>query len=219
VCEFSAIEMTDNPDGSCTYSVDPLACEGCGVCVHFCPEQAIDFPETVCGEWFVSETRYGPFVHARLGIAAENSGKLVSLVRTEAKKLAKQQSIDLMLTDGPPGIGCPVIASLTDADATLVVAEPTVSGLHDLRRIVTLSEHFRVPVLVCINKSDINETVSGEIRDYCREKELVYAGDIPYDPAVTAAQMAGVPVVEHDSSPAAAAIRETWNTVRTVVKR
>jgi MinD superfamily P-loop ATPase len=219
VCEFSAIEATDNPDGSTTFSVDPFACEGCGLCVRFCPEQAIDFPETVSGEWFVSETRFGPFVHARLGIAAENSGKLVSLVRAEAKKLAKQQNIELMLTDGPPGIGCPVIASVTGADAVLIVTEPTVSGLHDLERIVRLTEFFRVRAMVCVNKCDINRAVTGQIRDFCGEHELEYAGEIPWDAGVTKAQLAGIPVVEHNSSAAAGAIRDTWDRARSFLTR
>jgi MinD superfamily P-loop ATPase len=210
LCQFAAIEEKSGPGGSITYSVDPLACEGCGVCVHFCPEEAIDFPEAVSGEWFVSETRHGPLVHARLGIAAENSGKLVALVRNEAKKLAKERSLDLLLVDGPPGIGCPVIASLTGANTALVVTESTMSGLHDLQRVVGLARHFGIPVSVCINKYDINDTVTQQICDYCREQGLSVVGKIPFDPQVTAAQMESVSVVEHNSSPAAEAIRDIW---------
>ena len=214
LCEFSAIEVEDRPNGSCVYSVDPLACEGCGVCVQFCPENAIDFPEVVSGEWFVSETRHGPLIHARLGIAAENSGKLVTVVRNEAKALAEKRNLDLLLVDGPPGIGCPVIASLTGADVAVVVTEPTVSGLHDLKRVVGLAGHFHIPVLVCVNKYDINETVSDEILDYCRDEGLTFVGKIPYDPEVTAAQLAATSVVEHNSSPSSEAIRETWENIQ-----
>ena len=214
LCEFSAIEESHNPDGSNSYVIDPLVCEGCGVCVHFCPEQAIDFPETVSGEWFISETPHGPLVHARLGIAAENSGKLVALVRNEAKKLAKQRNLDLLLVDGPPGIGCPVIASLTGATVALVVTEPTVSGLHDLERVVELAGYFHIPVFVCINKYDINSVVTEKICDYCREQKLTFVGKIPYDPEVTAAQLAGTSVVEHNSSAAAKAIEDTWRNIQ-----
>ncbi|MEJ2587168.1 MAG: 4Fe-4S binding protein [Deltaproteobacteria bacterium] len=116
------------------FVVNPIECEGCGVCYYFCPEKAIDFPENTCGEWYLSQTRFGPMAHARLGIAEENSGKLVTLIRQEGKKLAEKENLGLLLTDGPPGIGCPVIASLGGASAVLIVAEPTVSGRHDMER-------------------------------------------------------------------------------------
>ena len=140
VCRFGAVKDS--------FEIDPIDCEGCGVCVDLCPEKAIDFPEIVCGEWYISDTRFGPMVHARLGIAQENSGKLVSLIRGEAKKLAAKNNLDLILTDGPPGIGCPVIASIGQATAVLIVAEPTVSGLHDMERVGQLSKHFNIPAMV-----------------------------------------------------------------------
>ncbi len=213
VCQFGGIHACPDGTGGELFSVDSLACEGCGVCVRFCPEQAIDFPERTCGEWFVSQTRHGPFVHAQLGIAAENSGKLVTLVRTQARRLAEERARRLLLVDGPPGIGCPVIASLAGADLALVVTEPTVSGLHDLERVVRLARYFEVPVSVCLNKHDLNETVAQRIGDYCDVAELPVVGRIPYDPQVTAAQLASTSVVEHDGSPAAIAIREIWNRV------
>jgi MinD superfamily P-loop ATPase len=213
VCQFSAIQADYLPDGACTYTVDPLACEGCGVCVHFCPERAIDFPEVVSGEWFISETRNGPMVHARLGIAAENSGKLVTLVRNEARKLANERQLDLLLVDGPPGIGCPVIASLSGVDAALVVTEPTMSGMHDLERVVRLAQHFGVPVYVCINKSDINNKMTKQICDYCHNRNLTVVGKIPFDPQVTRAQLLATAVVERNSTPAAKAIKEIWERI------
>lgn len=212
-CRFAAITENYNPDGSVSFAVDPLACEGCGVCVYFCPEHAIEFPEAVTGEWFLSETRHGPLVHARLGIAAENSGKLVSLVRKRAKALAIKRNKDLVLVDGPPGIGCPVIASITGADMVLIVTEPTGTGLHDLRRVHDLALFFDIPVSVCINKYDINDAVCEEIVEYCEENGLPLAGKIPYDPTVTGAQLEAVSVVEKGSSPAANAIKDTWNCI------
>jgi MinD superfamily P-loop ATPase len=214
LCQFEAIESRIGPDGSDTYAVDPLACEGCGVCVHFCPEKAIDFPETVCGEWYVSETRHGPMVHAKLGIGAENSGKLVTLVRNQARQLAEKRDLNWLLVDGPPGIGCPVIASLTGADMVLIVTEPTLSGLHDLERIVGLASHFEIPVCVCINKYDINSEMAEQILGYCAESDLPVVGMIPYDPEVTKAQIKRISVVEHDTSPATKAIRDVWKKVK-----
>jgi len=214
VCQFDAVLAEPDGSGGQTFTIDPIACEGCGVCVHFCPEQAIDFPETVCGEWYVSRTRHGPFVHAQLGIAAENSGKLVTLVRAQARQLACEQGHNLVLVDGPPGIGCPVIASLAGADQVLVVTEPTMSGLHDLLRVVHLARHFHLPVSVCLNKHDLNSAVARRIEHHCEMERLAVVGRIPYDPQVTAAQLASTSVVEHDASPAAQAIEAAWRQVR-----
>ena len=212
-CRFSAITENYNPDGSVSFAVDPLACEGCGVCVHFCPEHAVEFPDAVSGEWYLSETRHGPLVHARLGIAAENSGKLVSLVRKQAKSLAVKTAKNLVIVDGPPGIGCPVIASITGADRVLIVTEPSKTGLHDLRRVHDLARFFDIPVSVCVNKHDINDAVCDEIISYCEENGLPVAGKIPYDPLVTGAQLEATSVVERNSSPAAQAIKDTWKNV------
>ena len=213
VCRFGAILAKPDGAGGESCAVDSLACEGCGVCVRMCPEQAIDFPETVCGAWFVSRTRFGPLVHAQLGIAAENSGKLVTLVRSRARNIAEEREGNLLIVDGPPGIGCPVIASLAGADLALVVTEPTLSGLHDLERVVLLARHFGIPVAVCLNKHDLNEAVAYKILNYCAQEELQIAGKVPYDPQVTAAQLARKSVVEHDSGPAAGAIEEVWNRI------
>lgn len=194
------------------YAVDPLACEGCGVCVLCCPVQAIDMHERVCGEWMVSNTRCGPMVHARLGIAAENSGKLVSVVRQEARRAAEAAGRSLVIVDGPPGIGCPVIASLSGASLALIVTEPTVSGEHDLERVLSLTRHFGVPAAVCVNKWDINPAVSERIESRVRSAGGAVAGRIRYDSAVTAAQLAERTVVE-TPAPSGADIRQIWESM------
>jgi len=194
------------------YVVDPVACEGCGVCVRFCPARAIDFPESLCGEWMVSETRCGPMVHARLGIAAENSGKLVSTVRREARRLAGENGNRLVLVDGPPGIGCPVIASMTGTSQALVVTEPTVSGEHDLERVLKLARHFGIPAAVCVNKWDLNPGMTERIEALTVRSGARIAGRIRYDRGVTLAQMQEKAVVETDT-PAADDIRQVWGSL------
>ncbi|MEW6367695.1 MAG: ATP-binding protein [Acidobacteriota bacterium] len=216
-CGYGAIRMENQQDGRATFSVDPLSCEGCGVCVRFCPAQAMDFRERLCGEWMVSETRCGPMVHAQLGIAAENSGKLVSTVRRAARRIAEDNGHPLVIVDGPPGIGCPVIASITGADAVLVVTEPTRSGEHDLRRVIELSRHFQIPSWVCVNKSDINPELTVRIEAEARSMGCEVAGRIPWDPSVTGAQLAGASVVEYGNGPAASGIRSIWERLEHVV--
>lgn len=201
------------------FRVDPIACEGCGVCVRFCPERAMDFPERLCGEWFVSETRCGPMVHAKLGIAQSNSGKLVSIVRQNARAIAEQRKLDLVIIDGSPGIGCPVIASVTGVSLVLVVTEPTCSGEHDLKRVVQLTRHFGIPVAVCINKWDLNPEVSDGIETYCREQSIPVAGRIRYDRAFTLAQVQGRTVVEAGDEGVTRDVRSLWATLRADVER
>jgi MinD superfamily P-loop ATPase len=197
------------------FTIDPIACEGCGVCVRFCPERAIDFPERLCGEWFVSETRCGPMVHAKLGIAQSNSGKLVSIVRQNARAIAERRKLALVVIDGSPGIGCPVIASVTGASVVLVVTEPTLSGEHDLRRVVQLVRHFGIPLTVCINKWDVNPGVSDDIETYCREQSIPVAGRIRYDRVFTSAQIGARTVVEAVNDGVAEDIRHLWDAVWT----
>jgi MinD superfamily P-loop ATPase len=192
------------------YAVDSFACEGCGVCVRFCPEKAIDFPERLCGEWMMSETRCGPMVHARLGVAAENSGKLVSLVRREARRIAEAGNHPLVIVDGPPGIGCPVIASVTGATLVLAVTEPTVSGEHDLERVLSLTRHFNIPAAVCVNKWDLNAEMTERIEDKARTAGARVVGRIRYDRAVTLAQMQARAVVE-TGAPCVEDIQNVWN--------
>jgi MinD superfamily P-loop ATPase len=196
------------------FTIDPLDCEGCGVCVYFCPEKAIQFPVKNCGEWFISETRFGPMVHAQLGIAEENSGKLVTLVRQQAKRLAQEKSLDLILTDGPPGVGCPVIASLGGASAAIIVTEPTVAGRHDMERVAQLAEFFRVPVTVCVNKADLNPDSTRDIRNYAQERGYAFLGTIPFDPVFTKAMVAGQTILEYDGRTLAGkAVLEIWKTL------
>jgi MinD superfamily P-loop ATPase len=209
-CRFDAIRMEEGPLGVPSYSVDPLSCEGCGVCVRFCPAQAIDFNERVCGEWMVSWTRCGPMVHARLGIAAENSGRLVSTVREKAVSLAQSENRPLVIIDGPPGIGCPVIASITGASLVLVVIEPTVSGEHDLERVLALARHFSIPAAVCVNKWDLNPEMTERIENAALLSMATVAGRVRYDPAVTDAQIQERAVVESDS-PAANDIKQLYD--------
>jgi MinD superfamily P-loop ATPase len=209
LCRFDAVRRRSRPDGTPFFVVDPAACEGCGVCVRFCPQKVIDFPERANGEWMVSETRAGPMVHARLNAAAENSGKLVSTVRQEARRLAGEKRLRLILVDGPPGIGCPVIASVTGATQVLVVTEPTVSGEHDLERILALARHFKIPASVCVNKWDLNRGMTERIEAESRRAGARVVSRIRYDPAVTAAQMQEKAVVE-TPSPCAEDIRRIW---------
>ena len=212
LCRFDAIYFDGPGNGAVemTFRVDPAACEGCGVCAWFCAEDAIEFGPVVNGEWFQSETRCGPLVHARLGIAEENSGKLVSTVRTNAKRIAEQRGLDLVLIDGSPGIGCPVIASVTGATLVLAVTEPTLSGLHDLERVAELTRHFGIPTLVCINKWDLNPEVCARIEARARERGLELAGRIRYDHAVTEAQIRREAVVEYEQDGCAMDLRAVW---------
>ncbi|MGC8643075.1 MAG: ATP-binding protein [Isosphaeraceae bacterium] len=209
-CRFGAVRRTESAGVAPTYSIDPVACEGCGVCVRFCPWQAIDFPERTCGEWMVSSTRCGPMVHARLGLAAENSGKLVYTVRREARRIAEQEDRSLIIVDGPPGIGCPVIASMTGATRVLVVTEPTVCGEHDLDRVLSLTRHFNIPTAICVNKWDLNPELTDRIENRARQVGARIAGRIRYDRAVTQAQVRERAVVE-TAAPSAEDIQRTWN--------
>jgi len=206
LCRWNAISES--------FEVDPIECEGCGVCVYFCPEQAIEFPVKTCGEWFISDTRFGPMVHARLGIAEENSGKLVTLVRQETRKLAELKNLDLIITDGPPGIGCPVIASIGGATAVLIVAEPTVSGLHDMERTAQLADHFKVPAMMCVNKYDLNPDQTQAIENLARKRDINALGRVPFDSVFTRSMIQGKTILEYDAeSEAVLAVKLIWEKV------
>jgi MinD superfamily P-loop ATPase len=214
-CRFDAVRF-DGPASAIvekTYRVDPIACEGCGVCALVCPAEAIALEDAPSGEWYVSETRHGPMVHARLAPAGENSGKLVTLVRTEARRIAERDGLDLILADGAPGIGCPVISSIAGADLVLVVTEPTLSGLHDLERVHALIKHFGVPALVCVNKHDVNPELADRIEAAARGLGARPVGRIRYDDAFTKAQVEGLSLIEYDSGAAADDVRAVWRAV------
>jgi MinD superfamily P-loop ATPase len=214
-CRFDALRRSEE-NGKVVYTVDPISCEGCGVCVEFCPQKAIDFPERLCGEWMISETRLGPMVHAKLGVAAENSGKLVSTVRKESQVLSANSDRELIIVDGPPGIGCPVIASLAGANLVLVVTEPTLSGEHDMERVVQLTRHFKLPVAICVNKWDLNPEITERIEERARQVGAHVAGRIRYDRQVTQAQMQERAVVETEAV-CADDVRAVWAQVETLL--
>jgi MinD superfamily P-loop ATPase len=209
LCRFDAIQEVTMPDGTETCRIDPSACEGCGVCAHICPMDVIDFPERKCGEWMISDTICGPMVHARLGVAAENSGKLVTTVRQQARRIAEESNHPIILVDGPPGIGCPVIASITGASHVLIVTEPSVSGEHDMERVLDLTRHFGIQTSVCVNKWDINVEMTERIEELARQARARVVGRIRYDPSVSQAQIQEKAVVETEC-PCAEDIREVW---------
>lgn len=208
-CRFNAIH---------DFSVDSIHCEGCKVCVQVCPVQAIDFVERICGHAYISETEYGPMSHANLIPGMENSGKLVTLVRQNAKRLAEEGGHELVLVDGPPGIGCPVIASLADIDHGLVVVEPTLSGIHDLKRALELLDHFKLEALVCVNKHDLNDENTAAIEEFCCGEGIEVVGLVPFDPEVTKAMVDGRPVVEYaPDSLASEAIKAIWERLTSIL--
>lgn len=196
------------------YTIDSIACEGCASCFYQCPVEAIRMEEQTAGRWFRSETRFGPLFHAHLFAGQENSGKLVTLVKQQARLLALDSGVDLLIVDGPPGIGCPVIAASAGADLALLVVEPTISGIHDLKRILATTNHFGVPALVCINKADINPSRSHEISAFCAAQGIALVGQVPYDTVVTEAMVQGLPVTKYDDGPVSQAIRDLWREVK-----
>ncbi|NLV29885.1 MAG: 4Fe-4S dicluster domain-containing protein [Acidobacteria bacterium] len=215
VCRYDAVRPVFKNGRKAHYAVDAVACEGCGVCVRFCPEQAIDFPQRVCGEYRTGETRFGPMIYAQLGIGAENSGKLVSTVRKEARRIAEARGARWILVDGPPGIACPVIASITGSSLALIAVEPTLSGIHDMQRVLDLTRHFAVPAFVCVNKWELNPQMTEQIEAAAQASGVSLAGRIRYDRAVTDAQVRGITVVEYGGG-AAEDIRAVWSTLAEV---
>jgi MinD superfamily P-loop ATPase len=205
-CRFEAIH---------DFQVDPLACEGCGLCTRVCPLDAVSMRDRLAGCWYVSSTKYGPLVHARLRAAQENSGKLVMAVRKRARELAQETNARYILSDGPPGIGCPVISSLSGAQMALIVSEPSLSGIHDLERVLGLCRHFGVSPLVCINKHDLSAENSRRIEDHCCDVGVGVVARIPFDPDVNSAIVVGRPVVEMSDGAASREIRALWEAIAT----
>lgn len=214
VCRFDAIAANGD-----VYQVESIACEGCAACFYQCPVEAIRMDDVVSGKWFRSDTRLGPLFHARLYPGEENSGKLVSLVKQKALQLGRDNNADWVVVDGSPGIGCPVIAAATGADVALLVAEPTVSGIHDLKRILQTAHHFRIPAVVCINKADVNPKRAAEIRAFCRDNDIPVAAEIPYDDVVTRAMIQGSAVTEFADGPVSVQLDVVWRAVREVLSQ
>jgi len=214
VCRFDAIHEQDG-----IYHVDPIACDGCAACVYQCPQDSIKIHEQIVGQWFRSASRFGPLFHAALRPAQENSGKLVTMVKQRARLLAMDEGYQLVLVDGPPGIGCPVISAASGADLALIVTEPTVAGLYGLRRVLETTNHFGVPALVCINKADIYPDGSTEIEEYCREQGINVVGHIPFDVTITEAMVQGEPVTSFQpDAPASQALRDIWTKVFAILQ-
>ncbi|WP_421902583.1 ATP-binding protein [Maridesulfovibrio sp.] len=204
-CKFDAISKD--------FTIMPEKCEGCGVCSYVCPVEAVSTAPRLCGQWFRSETRFGQMIHAELGIGEENSGKLVTTVRNASAEVGEELGAELVLVDGSPGVGCPVIASLTNADLAVFVAEPTISAVHDLKRVHKLTEHFKIPSMAIINKCGINAEQENEIKSFCAEKEILLAGELPYDTIFSKAQLAGQSAVEYDPDGMGKKIEAIWNTM------
>lgn len=216
-CHFNAIRENLS-ESTAAYRVEPLLCESCGMCSLVCPVDAILKEKALNGRWYVSGTEYGPMVHARLGIAEENSGKLVSQVRNRAAQLVGELKQETILGDGPPGTGCPVIASVSGTDLVVIVTEPTVSGVHDMERVMQLASHFGVPTAIVINKADLNARQAGRIEAIARNHGSRVIGRIPFDRTVNDALMAGKTVIEYGDSDAARAVREVWQEITHLLK-
>ncbi len=203
LCRFDAINTE--------IVIDYYSCEGCAFCANICPAEAVKMEPNVCGKMFVSKTRAGSMVHAKLGTAQENSGKLVSLVRKTAGEIAEEENKDWVIIDGSPGIGCAVIASLAGADCAIVVTEPTLSGLHDAGRVIKVAKHFSIPAKLVINKFDLNREITEKIEIYCKENNIETVGKIPFDKSVVTALVEGMTIIEHDPNSAVSkSIKEIW---------
>lgn len=213
VCRFDAIPVIKG-----RYVVDPLACEGCGYCARVCPTEAITNKDLNVGKWFVSGIKTGSImVHARLGIGADNSGKLVAKVKSEAKDIADEERVDYVLVDGSPGVGCPVVSSLSGAAFVVLVTEPSVSGLHDLKRVYELVHKFNIKAGCIINKSDINEDMTAQIEDFLKEENILHIANLPYDESFTKAMTNGQTIVEYADNDLSKKIRESWNKIKETV--
>ena len=210
VCRFSAIPIIDKK-----YVVNKLNCEGCGYCFHVCPTDAITMKEQNVGKWYISNTKAdNVMVHARLGIGAENSGKLVAKVKNEAKRIAKETDKEFIVVDGSPGIGCPVVSSLSGADFVVFVTEPTVSGLHDLKRVYQLVKKFNISAGCIINKSDLNTKVARQIEEFLKEENIMHITDLPYDETFTKAMTNGQTIVEYDDSSLKNILIKCWEKIK-----
>lgn len=213
VCRFDAIHPIQR-ESKPIYQIDPIACEGCASCAYQCPTQAIHMQPQIAGVWYRSETPFGPLFHARLQPGQENSGKLVAIVREQSRLLALDENYQVVIIDGPPGIGCPVISAVTGADLALIVTEPTIAGVHDLNRIFQTTEHFQIRSFVCINKADIYPPGTRDIEAYCQAHDTEMVGKIPFDPLVTRAMINAEPVSAYKPlAPVSRALAEIWERI------
>ncbi len=219
VCRFSAIKIGGSALAGNAISegfvIDPISCEGCAFCSFICPEEAIKMEENISGKWFISDTRFGPMVHAKLGIAEENSGKLVSLVRQKAKEVAQKNNCDWIIIDGAPGIGCPVIASLSGIHCALVITEPTLSGLHDADRVIGVARHFGVLTKLIVNKYNLNVDMTKKIEAYCKNHNIEVIGKVPFDKSVVKAMVDGKTIIEYQDGKVKEEIVNIWGKLRT----
>lgn len=206
LCRFEAIDFD--------FKIEPFSCEGCGLCSRICPNQAIHMLENIAGEWFVSDSRFGLFVHAKLGVAEENSGKLVAHIKKVAKEIAEQKNLDYLIIDGPPGIGCPVMASLSGVDTALIVTEPTLSGLHDAERVIELAAHFQIPIKLVVNKYDLNPEMTVKIEMFCRDKGIPVIGKVPFDRGIVESMVAGKTIPEYMSGSIKEELVRIWNELK-----
>lgn len=211
LCRFNAI--TDD------FVVDPILCEGCKLCSYICPVAAITMEDNISGNWFISETKYGPLVHAKLGIAEENSGKLVTKVRQIAKEIAEQNEMDYVIIDGPPGIGCPVVASLTGINTAVIVTEPTLSGIHDMKRVLEVASHFKIDTKVIVNKYDLNKDKTEGIKSICKEENVDLVGLIPFSRQVSESIVKGLPIVEYMQNDVSKEIISIWQKIFNIKAR
>lgn len=209
-CRFNAIDKD--------YNIINQRCEGCGVCEFVCPTDAIKLVDRKSGLAYKSMTRFGPMAHAVLNTAEEASGKLVNLVRNHARLLAHENNKDLIIIDGPPGIGCPVISAITGVNMVLIVTEPTLSGIHDMERIMNVSRHFNIPALVCVNKIDINPEITKKIEDYCKKNAIPMVGKLPYDNVATTAMINGKTIVEYSNGSLSNKVKEMWKNIKKILE-
>lgn len=213
ICRFDAISLRNKQ-----YIIDPLSCEGCGYCARICPTKAIVNRERLAGQWYISNIKTGSLmVHAKLGIGADNSGKLVAKVKDEAKEIALEERREIVLIDGPPGVGCPVLSSLSGSNYVVLVTEPTVSGLHDLKRVYDLVKKFRIKAGCIINKADVNPAKTAEIKQFLTRENIAHISDLPYDENFTKAMTQGKTIVEFDNGQLKDTLTDSWNKIKQLV--
>lgn len=214
ICRFEAVKTVKNSTGTIEkIFIDPFSCEGCGACSLGCPVEAISITEKESGKFYISDTKYGPFVFAKLDIAAENSGKLVTKVKKEAYKLAEEKNVDYIIIDGPPGIGCPVIATLSGTDLALIITEPTLSGMSDMERVIEVAAFFGIEIKVVVNKYNLNTENTAKIEKMCKEKRINIAGYIPFSEKVPESIVQTVPYVEFSEDNISEAIKDIWENI------